>query len=57
MTGERQFAYNRLVVDNELMIHFLAIAYEGEGSDMKIWVPKRSATKATWVQLAICYGW
>ncbi|KAH8090619.1 NUDIX hydrolase domain-like protein [Filobasidium floriforme] len=23
-------------------------AYEGEGEEMKIWVPKRSATKATW---------
>ncbi|KAL7418936.1 hypothetical protein Q5752_006620 [Cryptotrichosporon argae] len=23
-------------------------AYEGEGADMKIWVPRRSATKATW---------
>ena len=23
------------------------VAYEGEGKDMKIWVPRRSATKAT----------
>jgi hypothetical protein len=24
-----------------------AVAYEGEGEGMKIWVPRRSATKAT----------
>ena len=23
-------------------------AYEGEGDGMKVWVPKRAATKATW---------
>ena len=23
-------------------------AYEGSGSDMKIWVPRRAETKATW---------
>ena len=26
----------------------LTSAYEGSGSDMKIWVPRRSPTKATW---------
>lgn len=26
----------------------LTTAYEGEGKDMLIWVPRRSATKATW---------
>jgi hypothetical protein len=24
-----------------------SLVYEGEGEDMKIWVPRRSATKAT----------
>jgi hypothetical protein len=23
-------------------------AYEGQGEDMKVWVPKRAKTKATW---------
>ena len=23
-------------------------AYEGEGEDMKVWVPRRAKTKATW---------
>ncbi|KAK4684395.1 hypothetical protein P7C73_g5786, partial [Tremellales sp. Uapishka_1] len=26
-------------------------AYEGEGADMKIWIPRRSATKPTWPSL------